>query len=79
MVLQVWEWDPETNRQVLLIDADPMMLANDPRLTQMIETLHGSPPSGGRGAKGKSITKEVIEFIGVIVVKLCEILIEVLL
>lgn len=63
----------------MLIDADPVMLVNDPKLTMIIETLH-SPRSYGatRKVKNTSNLKEVIEFIGVIIVKLCEILIEIL-
>lgn len=78
-MLQVWEWDPETNRKVLMIDADSMMLLNDPKLTLLIETLPNSR-MGGQGllGKGKNTTKELIEFMGVIVVKLCEILIDIL-
>ena len=78
-MLQVWELDPETNRKVLMIDADPMMLVNDPKLTQLIETI--STRAGGQGlvGKGKNFTKDILEFLGVVVVKLCEVLIEILL
>lgn len=76
-LLQVWEWDPEEDRKVLLIDADPMMLVNDPQLTNIIETLHGQDGYGG--GRVKSASREVIESIGYIIVKLCEILIEIFL
>lgn len=77
-MLQVWEWDPEKDRKMLLIDADPMMLVNDPKLTNIIETLH-IPGSYGVAGKVKSTSKEVIEFILLMIVKLCDILIEILL
>lgn len=65
---------------MLLIDADPMMLVNDPKLTLLIETLTNSGlASQGMLGKGKNATKDVIEFIGVIVIKLCEIIIDILL
>jgi hypothetical protein len=75
----VWEWDYEKNRRMLMIDADPMMLMNDPKLTEVIEGLQAGGGSSGILGKGKNTTKEVIEFFGYIIVKLCEILIEILL
>lgn len=62
-----------------MIDADPMMLINDPKLTKLIETLSGSAGGQGLAGKGKNATKDIIEFLGVVVVKLCEVLIEILL
>ena len=73
----MWEWDPEANAEVLVIDANPMLLINDPKVTKIVETLHKEGQS--TVTKAKNSTKEVLEFLGVIVVKLCEILVEILL
>lgn len=77
-VVQVWEWDYEADKEMLVIDADPMLLVNDPQLTQIVETLHWNR-GWAAGAMGTGKTaKEVLEFIGVIFVKLCEVLFEIL-
>lgn len=82
-IAQVWDWDPEKNREILLIDADPMVLVNSPQLTEIIETMalrggQDSPAGVGRASKGSTTAKDFVEFIGVVFIKLCEILIEIL-
>lgn len=36
---QVWELDPESKTQRLIIDVDPLWMANDPKLHRMLEML----------------------------------------
>lgn len=85
LVAQVWDWDPEKNREILLIDADPMVLVNSPQLTEMIDTMSVDVDMGGqdglhlgRARKGGTTLKDIMEFMGVAFLKLCEILIEIL-
>ena len=64
---------------MLLIDADPMVLVNSPQLTEMIESMSVEGPAGvGRTSKGSNSFKDIVEFMGIVFLKLCEILIEVL-
>ena len=39
---QVWEVDPETSRPMLMIDIDPLWLANEPKLCRMLSKLQYS-------------------------------------
>lgn len=73
--MQVWEWDPVSNQNVLMIDADPMLLSNDPRLAEMMATFHDE---GAEEGTGKKAAKDVLEFLGFILIKFFEILIEIL-
>ena len=36
---QIWELDPETETLALIIDVDPLWMANDPKLHQLLEML----------------------------------------
>lgn len=74
----MWDHDPETNLDVLLIDADPMVVLNDPQLTAIIERLPQQGGAGGVRRAGTTI-RDIVEFMGVVFIKLCEILIEILL
>lgn len=73
--MQVWEWDPVSNQNVLMIDADPMLLSNDPRLAEMMAAFHGE---GAEEGTGKKAAKDALEFLGFILIKFFEILIEIL-
>ncbi len=81
-MFQVWDWDYEQQREVLLIDADPMRVVNDPRLNEFIEKLYQdsqartAPNTGGR--KEESPGRQFIEFMGVVLIKLFEVLIEII-
>lgn len=37
--IQVWDWDPESGRDVILVNYDPLQIANDPTLHQLLEQL----------------------------------------
>lgn len=39
MSVQVWDRDPESGRDVLLVDYDPWQIANDHTLHQLLERL----------------------------------------
>lgn len=44
---QIWEVDPESMIQKLIIDVDPLWMANDPNLHRLLESLsRDSPPDG---------------------------------
>ena len=71
----MWDWDPETKQTILLIDAYPMLLLNDPKLNEVVRgLLHQS--------FDKTVTrnwfKEVLSLAGFVLLKLFEILIEIL-
>lgn len=42
--VQVWELDPETKHRVLLVSYDPLQIANDNTLHQLLEQLQGNSP-----------------------------------
>ena len=80
--IQIWDWDPESNIDKLLIDVDPLYFANDPTLNQLLDTLtqggvasaiHGSS-SGGK----ESMFQTAIEWTGIVLLKLAQIAIEIL-
>lgn len=60
----------------MLIDADYMVLVNDPKLTAFVEQLENSFGTGSSFAV-KNILKDLIDFAGVALLKLLEILLEV--
>ena len=76
-VMQVWGWDLENNIDILLIDADYMVLVNDPKLKEFINHLESSIDTGSIAVK--RIIKYLIDFAGVAMLKLLEIMIEVVL
>lgn len=45
---QVWERDPETGRQVLIVEYDPLQIANDHSLNLLLDELHHFSTSGKR-------------------------------
>ena len=77
MYAQVWDWDPEKKQNILLIDADPLLLVNDPQLNELIENLDYSETLG-KGTQSKTTIKNTLEFAGYALLKILEILIEVL-
>lgn len=38
-MLQVWDWDPVAGHSVLLVNYDPLQIANDHTLHQLLEQL----------------------------------------
>lgn len=44
---QIWEVDPDSLRQKLIIDVDPLWMANDPKLHRLLESLSGDSPIAG--------------------------------
>ena len=75
--VQIWDWDPESNTDKLLIDVDPLFFANDPSLHQLLEQL----VEGGvatAGSKQESMMDTLVHWTGVVLVKLVEIAVEVL-
>ena len=66
----------------MLIDADPMFVLNDIKLTEMIERLEqnrGLSGAGSGAGSGKTKINDIIQFIGVVLIKIIEILVEILL
>ena len=48
---QVWEFDPESMKETLVIDIDPLWMANDPRLHATVHMLHhGETMTGQLGS-----------------------------
>ena len=71
---QVWEYNHETQRDQLVIDIDPLLLANDPGLHRTIESMH----HGGGTAAGSWI-REGAEWALWVLLKLIEFGVEVVL
>ena len=69
---QVRESDPETGREEIVIDADPLALLNDPELQDL---LTGS--ATGSSADEPSLGK-LVEWVGWIMLKILELAAEVL-
>ncbi len=84
MFIQIWEWDPEKKREIMVIDADPMVLMNDPQLNELILYLQQDSGTGGGGTGGgaesnvKRVAKNTFEYAGIVLLKLLEILVEIL-
>ena len=47
--VQVWDWDPESGRDVLLVDYDPFQIANDHALHQLLEQLSQNTAAESQG------------------------------
>lgn len=75
--MQVWDWDPITKQDVLLIDADPMMVLNDLELTLLVERIQSSDYSATAGKTGSKLM-DILHFMGVVLIKLLEILVEII-
>lgn len=71
---QIWEFDHESNTTKLIIDIDPLWMANDPKLHRMLEWLSGS----GGPVIGTSNWAGVLEWIIWFVVNIIHILVEIL-
>lgn len=83
VLLQIWDWDYDKGAQVLLIDADRMVLVNDPILVEYVQQLDGTyygGRRGGRTAKEKktSFFKDVAEVGAAVILKILEVAIEIL-
>lgn len=75
----MWDRDPEVEQDVLVIDADPMRVVNDPRLNEFIARLQqDSQTHPGTGTKKESTGHKVVEFLGAVLIKFFEVLIEAL-
>lgn len=74
--IQVWDRDVETNEEKLLIDVDPLVLANDPTLNHLLDTLRGY--DGGRKRQNSSTFRTVLDWTGFLLLKTLEIAVEVL-
>ena len=62
-----------------MIDADPMRVVNDPKLNEFIERLQQevSGMSGG-STKKESAGRQFAEYLGIALLKLIEVLVEIL-
>ena len=76
--MQVWDWDPETNEEKLLIDVDPLVLANDPTLNLLLDTLRGDDEGGKKRQKNTTTFRTVLDWTGFLLLKTLEIAVEVL-
>lgn len=76
-VLQIWDWDPESNSTKLLIDVDPLFFANDPPLNELLDLLVEGGVVGA-GSREETVVDTLIHWTGVVLVKLVEIAVEVL-
>lgn len=75
---QVWETDPETKVEKLVIDIDPLWLANDPKLHEGLEQLKAQWKGGGESGKGVGWLRNSIEWSLWLLIKLIEIAVELL-
>ena len=75
--MQVWDWDPETNKEKLLIDLDPLVLANDPTLNHLLDTLRGDDWDGKK-RRNTTTFRTVLDWTGFLLLKTLEIAVEVL-
>ena len=77
---QVWEYNYETQNDRLVIDIDPLLLANDPGLHRTIEGMR-DPYSRHHGAAAGSNNwfRDAVEWVLWVLVKLIEIGVEVVL
>ena len=79
---QIWDWDPESNVDKLLIDVDPLYFANDPTLNRLLDALTQGGVTGGihgSSSSGKeSMFETVIHWTGVVIIKLAQIAVELL-
>lgn len=80
---QVWEWDPESKTDKLVVDVDPLRIANDPELTDVLQMLGADVTVTGKVASSKkdggNLFSTLAEYAGLVLVKFIEIAIEVLL
>ena len=81
--MQVWEWDPESKTDKLVVDVDPLRIANDPELTDVLQMLGADVTVTGKVASSKkdggNLFSTLAEYAGLVLVKFIEIAIEVLL
>lgn len=79
-VLQVWDWDPETGRNVLLVDYDPLEIANDHTLNLLLEQLRQNAVVPAAESKGVWLTIEhVTEWVVYLSLETLKIMIEIFL
>jgi len=87
LLLQVWDWDFEKQAQVLILDADYMVLVNDPVLIELVQKLNSSGGlSMGSGRRSIGSGKEekgnflrnLAELGGTVLLKIIEVGIEIL-
>ena len=74
--MQVWDRDPESNEIKLLIDADPLFLANDPSLHRLLRNLARGETAG---VDGYSTIMNILEWAGFLLLKALELIVEILL
>lgn len=75
---KVWDWDPETRENKLLIDVDPLVLANDPDLHQLLDSLKGEEEVGRAKGGHYATFKSILNWTGFLILKTLEIAVEVL-
>jgi len=75
---KVWDWDPETQENKLLIDVDPLVLANDPALHQLLDSLKGEEAVGRVKGGHYATFKSILNWTGFLILKTLEIAVEVL-
>ena len=76
---QIWDWDPESNSNKLLIDVDPLFLANDPALNRLLALLAQGVVTGINAEGEDGVFDTFLHWTGVVLLKVVEIAVEVLL
>lgn len=80
LMLQVWDWDPETGHNALLVNYDPLQIANDHTLHQLLEQLIQSAVVQAVNSKGVwSTLQHVTEWAFYLSLETLKIMIEILL
>ena len=74
---QVWDWEPESGQQVLLVDYDPLQIANDPDLHRLLGQLMAGGVRSSEHTQPVLVT--VVEWAWFLFLKGLEIGVEVLL
>ncbi len=76
---QVWDWDPGTNQPYLLMDVDPLILANDPHLHHWLDAISGKGAEQTAGEAGYVAgVRTVFEWVGYVLLEILKIVIEIL-
>ena len=73
----MWDWDPESQKQRLLIDLDSLLVANDPILNTLLEELT-KDKSVVEGGGVQHAVKTAVEWGLFLFLKMLEFVVEVL-
>ena len=79
-MFQVWELDPETGHNTLLVDFNPLQIANDHTLHQLLRQLDSSAGVKGDSNEGVwSSIKDLTEWSFYLIFEALKIMIDILL